>query len=136
TEANPMVTPPHIVPEWYYLPFYAILRAIPDKLGGVVAMFSAILILFAMPWLDRSPARSASFRPIYRTLLLVFIADVFLLGYSGAHAPDEILHLGGISIPFLILGRVATAYYFLFFVLVWIVSRREKPLPLPASINE
>ena len=137
TEANPMVTPPHIVPEWYYLPFYAILRAIPDKLGGVIAMFAAILILFAMPWLDGSPARSARFRPIYRMLLWVFVADTVLLGYIGANAPDDILHLGGVEIPFLILGRVATAFYFLFFlVIVPVVSRWETPLPLPKSINE
>lgn len=137
TEANPMVTPPHIVPEWYYLPFYAILRAIPDKLGGVIAMFAAILILFAMPWLDGSPARSARFRPIYRMLLWVFVADTFLLGYIGANAPDDVLHLGGVEIPFLILGRVATAFYFLFFlVIVPVVSRWETPLPLPKSINE
>ncbi|MBW7837595.1 MAG: cytochrome b N-terminal domain-containing protein [Sphingomonadales bacterium] len=137
TEANPMVTPPHIVPEWYYLPFYAILRAIPDKLGGVIAMFSAILILFAMPWLDGSPARSARFRPIYRMLLWVFVADTFLLGYVGAHAPDYIVHIGGVEIPCLILGQAATAFYFLFFlVIVPVVSRWETPLPLPKSINE
>ncbi|RMF11246.1 MAG: cytochrome b/b6 [Alphaproteobacteria bacterium] len=136
-EANPMVTPAHIVPEWYYLPFYAILRAIPDKLGGVVAMFAAILILFAMPWLDGSKARSSRFRPIYRTFLWLFVANAILLGYVGANSPDDFLHLGGVDISFLTLGRIATAYYFLFFlVIVPVVSRWEEPLPLPKSINE
>ena len=70
-EANPLSTPPHIVPEWYYLPFYAILRAIPSKLGGVVAMFSAILILAFVPWLDTSRVKSTKYRPIYKLFLLV-----------------------------------------------------------------
>jgi ubiquinol-cytochrome c reductase cytochrome b subunit len=136
-EANPMVTPPHIVPEWYYLPFYAILRAIPDKLGGVLAMFGAILILFAMPWLDGSKARSTKFRPVYRMFLWVFVVNAFILGWVGANSPDDTVSLGGIHISFLAIGRIATAYYFLFFlVIVPIVSRREQPLPLPKSINE
>ena len=79
--ANPMVTPPHIVPEWYFLPFYAILRAIPDKLMGVVAMFGAILVLFVVPWLDTSRVRSATFRPVFRILLVLFIANVIVLGW-------------------------------------------------------
>ncbi len=137
TLANPLVTPSHIVPEWYYLPFYAILRAIPDKLGGVTALFSSILILFAMPWLDGSKARSSKFRPIYRTFLWVFVVDTLLLGLVGAHAPNDVMHLGGIEISYLIIGRLATAYYFLFFLfIVPVVSRWEEPLPLPKSINE
>ncbi len=135
--ANPLVTPPHIVPEWYYLPFYAILRAIPDKLGGVIAMFAAILILFAMPWLDGSKARSSKFRPLYRFFLIVFLINALFLGYIGAKSPDDVLSLGGLDISFLTLGRIATFYYFLFFlVIVPVVSRRETPLPLPKSIND
>lgn len=136
-EADPMVTPPHIVPEWYYLPFYAILRAIPDKLGGVIAMFGAILILFAMPWLDGSKARSTKFRPIYRTFLWIFVANALVLGYIGAKSPDDVLSFGGIELTFVTLGQISTAYYFLFFlVIVPVVSRWEQPLPLPKSINE
>ena len=73
--ANPMQTPAHIVPEWYFLPFYAILRAVPDKLGGVLAMFGAIAVLFILPWLDRSPIRSGNFRPVFKIFFWVFFAD-------------------------------------------------------------
>ncbi len=126
--ADPMVTPPHIVPEWYFLPFYAILRAIPDKLLGVIAMFSAILILFALPWLDRSKVRSATFRPLFKIAFWVFVVDCLVLGYVGA-MPAE-----GIWIP---IGQVATFYYFLhFLVLLPVISKIEKPLPLPESISE
>ena len=82
--ANPMVTPAHIVPEWYFLPFYAILRAIPDKLFGVLAMFAAIGVLFILPWLDRSPVRSATFRPIYKVMFWVFLFDCVALTWLGA----------------------------------------------------
>jgi len=126
--ANPMVTPAHIVPEWYFLPFYAILRAIPDKLGGVIAMFGSILILFALPWLDTSRVRSATFRPIYKVLFWVFLADALLLGYVGAQPPEGIwIHI----------GRIATAYYFLhLIVLLPIVGLVERPRPLPQSIAQ
>ncbi|MDA5193403.1 cytochrome b [Govanella unica] len=135
--ANPMVTPTHIVPEWYYLPFYAILRAIPDKLMGVIAMFASILILFAMPWLDGSSARSSKFRPLYRFFLFLFLAVALFLGYCGSKSPDDVLHLAGLDIPFLLLSRIASFYYFAFFLLIVpIVSRREVPLPLPKSIND
>src|SRR5690606_19319844 len=82
--ANPMVTPAHIVPEWYFLPFYAILRAIPDKLGGVIAMFAAIIVLFFLPWIDRSKVRSAVFRPTYKVMFWLFVVDCIVLGYIGA----------------------------------------------------
>ena len=77
--ANPMVTPPHIVPEWYFLPFYAILRAVPDKLGGVLAMFGAIVVLFILPWLDRQPIRSSNFRPLYKMFSGFYLQIVFYL---------------------------------------------------------
>src|ERR1043166_9427467 len=73
--ANPLATPPHIVPEWYFLPFYAILRAVPNKLGGVVLMFSSILVLFVLPWLDRSPVRSGRFRPMFRIFFWLLVLD-------------------------------------------------------------
>ena len=127
-EANPMVTPAHIVPEWYLLPFYAILRSVPDKLLGVVAMLSAILILAALPWLDTSKIRSAVFRPLYKQFYWILVADVLILGYVGA-MPAEGLYL--------LIARVATAYYFLHFLLILpVLGMKEKTLPVPLSITE
>jgi len=125
--ANPLQTPSEIVPEWYLLPFYAILRSVPDKLAGVIAMFGAIFILFLLPWLDSSKVRSATFRPIYKQLFWIFLADCLVLGWCGAQHPE--------GAPLLI-GRLATAYYFLhFIVLLPLVSKFEKPRPLPESIS-
>ena len=132
--ANPMVTPPHIVPEWYLLPYYAILRAItfdiwfiPAKLIGVVAMFASILILLFLPWLDRSKVRSARFRPIYRQFFWILVFDSVILGYVGANPPE------GYFIP---LGQAATAYYFLhFLVLIPLISLFERPQAVPDSIS-
>ena len=126
--ANPLVTPEHIVPEWYFLPFYAILRAIPSKLGGVMFMISSIVILFFLPWLDRSPVRSSSYRPLFRISLFIFFADCALLGYLGGQPPEE---------PFITLSRVATFYYFAHFLLVVpYISCKEKCLELPKSISD
>ena len=133
-KANPMQTPPHIVPEWYFLPFYAILRAIsfdvwfiPAKLIGVVLMGGAVGILIFMPWLDRSKVRSARFRPIYKQFFWIFLLDCLILGYVGAKPPE------GALIP---IGQAATFYYFFhFLVIVPLVSVLEKPQPLPASIS-
>src|SRR5579884_251843 len=125
--ANPMMTPPEIVPEWYLLPYYAILRSVPNKLGGVLMMFGSIFILFFLPWLDTSPVRSAKFRPIFRQLVWLLVIDVLLLGEVGAHRPEGL---------WIVAGRVATAYYFLFFlVLLPIIGKLERPLPLPESIS-
>lgn len=133
-EANPLSTPAHIVPEWYFLPFYAILKAftidfiMPAKLWGVIAMFGSILILFFLPWLDKSPVRSANYRPTYRWFLIVLALVVLLLGYLGGASPTPMV-IG--------LTQIATAYYFLHFLVVLpIVSSMEKPLPLPNSITE
>jgi ubiquinol-cytochrome c reductase cytochrome b subunit len=127
-KANPLVTPPHIVPEWYFLPFYAILRAIPDKLGGVIAMFGAIAVLFILPWLDTARVRSARFRPIYKWFFWILVVDCFVLGYCGANPPE------GYFVP---LSRVATLYYFFhFLVLLPVLGKLERPLPLPNSIAE
>jgi ubiquinol-cytochrome c reductase cytochrome b/c1 subunit len=125
--ANPMVTPAHIVPEWYFLPFYAILRAVPDKLLGVLLMFAAVLILVLVPWLDTSPVRSARFRPIYRIIFWLLVIDTIVLGWVGANPPEGIM---------VTIGRFATFYYFLFFlVLMPLIGKIERPRPLPLSIS-
>lgn len=125
--ADPLVTPAHIVPEWYFLPFYAILRAIPMKLGGVITMFAAILVWFALPWLDRSPARSGHYRPWFKLCYWIFIANGIFLGYIGAQLPVE---------PYITLGRLSTLIYFAYFFLALpVLSRYEKPLPGPESID-
>lgn len=126
--ANPLSTPQHIVPEWYFLPFYAILRSIPDKLTGVLTMFSAVFVLFIVPWLDTSPIKSSTYRPIYKWLFWVLVVAILCLGWSGAQLPE--------GLP-LIISRVATAYYFIhFLVLLPVVGFIEKPLPLPTSITD
>ncbi|MFN3460659.1 MAG: cytochrome b [Oceanibaculum sp.] len=126
--ANPLVTPAHIVPEWYFLPFYAILRAVPDKLGGVLLMFAAIAVLFVLPWLDRSPVRSATFRPLYKQFFWILVLDCIVLGYIGAMPAEGI---------YIVIGRIATAYYFIhFLILLPLLSVIERPKPLPASISK
>ena len=126
--ADPLQTPSDIVPEWYFLPFYAILRSVPNKLGGVVLLFGSIFILFVLPWLDTSRVRSCRFRPVYRWFLFLLVADVILLGYVGANKPIGI---------FILLGRLATAYYYIhFLVVVPVLGRLERPLPLPVSISQ
>jgi ubiquinol-cytochrome c reductase cytochrome b/c1 subunit len=127
-EANPLSTPPHIVPEWYFLPYYAILRAIPNKLLGVIAMFSSILLLLFLPWLDTSRVRSAKYRPVYKWFFWMFVISVVALGYLGSKPPEE---------PYLTWARVFTAYYFLhLLVLLPIIGVIETPRPLPRSISE
>jgi len=126
--ANPLVTPPHIVPEWYFLPFYAILRAIPDKLGGVVAMFGAIIVLFFLPWLDTSKVRSAKFRPIYKQFFWIFLIDCIVLGWVGANPPEG---------HFVLIGQISTAYYFFhFLILMPVLGFVEPTRPVPASISQ
>ncbi|MEZ5838884.1 MAG: cytochrome b/b6 [Hyphomicrobiales bacterium] len=128
TLANPLKTPAHIVPEWYYLPFYAILRAIPDKLGGVIAMFAAILVLFFLPWLDTSKVRSTRYRPLYKQFFWVLVVVSVLLGWLGAKPAEGI---------YVILARICTVYYFAhFLVILPLLGLIEKPKPLPASISE
>ena len=126
--ANPMVTPSHIVPEWYLLPFYAILRSVPDKLGGVLLLFASLFILIALPWLDRSKVRSAIFRPIYKNFFWLLILDVLVLGYMGAMPAEG---------TYLLIARIATAYYFLHFLIILpFLSSAEKTDPVPVSISE
>ncbi|HUN39607.1 MAG TPA: cytochrome b/b6 [Acetobacteraceae bacterium] len=126
--ANPLQTPDDIVPEWYFLPFYAILRSIPNKLAGVCLMFGSILVLFVLPWLDTSPVRSARFRPIYRKVIWLLVLAVFGLGICGAHKPE------GIWVP---LSRICALYYYLhFLVILPLLGKLERPLPLPESISK
>ncbi len=126
-EANPMVTPAHIVPEWYFLPFYAILRAIPDKLGGVLFMFASILILFVLPWLDTHKVKSGAYRPLFKPFFWLFVINGIFLGWLGGKPAEGI---------YVILSRVATFYYFAYFLLVLpLLSKVEKAKPLPASIS-
>ena len=125
--ANPLQTPADIVPEWYFLPYYAILRSVPNKLLGVCMMFGSLLVMFVLPWLDTSKIRSARFRPIYRQLIWVWVASVICLGICGAHKPEGI---------WVVLSRVCTLYYFLhYLVILPILGKLERPLPLPESIS-
>jgi len=125
--ANPLVTPAHIVPDWYFLPFYAILRSVPDKLGGVLLMFGSIFVLFVLPWLDTSPVRSARFRPVYRVLFWVLVFTVVVLGIAAGKPAEGI---------WVVVSRIGTAYYFLhFLVILPILGKFERPLPLPESIS-
>ncbi|MAL11066.1 MAG: cytochrome b [Maricaulis sp.] len=140
-EANPLVTPSHIVPEWYYLPFYAILRAITfdigpisAKLGGVLAMFGAIAVLFILPWLDTSPVRSMRYRPVARWFFLIFVAVAIGLGWCGANNPDD--HVLGTPLRFVTFAQILTLYYFAyFFVILPILGFTERPKERPASIE-
>ncbi|MDO8911986.1 MAG: cytochrome b/b6 [Phenylobacterium sp.] len=142
--ANPLVTPAHIVPEWYFLPFYAILRAVPDKLMGVLLMFGAIAMLFVLPWLDTSKVRSMRYRPTAKLYFGLFVLACLILGYCGGRLPDDPV-IPGISTFQLLdadlnsmvwLSRVATAYYFGYFVVILpILGLTETPLPQPESIS-
>ena len=142
---NPLVTPAHIVPEWYFLPFYAILRAVPDKLGGVILMFGAIAVLFVLPWLDTSKVRSMRYRPTAKLYFFIFVLACLVLGYCGGQLPDNHV-IPGLSTFKLFdadlnsmvwLSRVATLYYFAYFLVVLpILGLTETPLSLPESISE
>src|SRR6202023_147680 len=126
--ANPAVTPTHIVPEWYYLPFYAILRSIPNKLIGVIALFSSIGILVFLPWLDTSRVKSATYRPLYKQFFWLFVVTCVLLGWLGSKPPEGM---------YVIMSRLLTAWYFIHFIIVLpLLGLIEKPKPLPNSISE
>jgi len=132
--ANPLATPAHIVPEWYFWPFYAILRAftvdfiIPAKLWGVLAMFASILLLFFLPWLDKSPVRSGSYRPVFRTFFWILVFDIVLLGWAGGRAATPTV---------VAVSQIASAYYFVHFLIILpLISKYERPLPLPNSISD
>jgi len=121
------------VPEWYYWPFYAILRAftvdfiLPAKLWGVLAMFASILLLFFLPWLDKSPVRSGSYRPLFKRFFWLLVVAIVVLGWAG----------GSAATPFWIAAsQVATAYYFAHFLIILpLISKFERPMKLPDSIS-
>ena len=141
--ANPLVTPAHIVPEWYLLPFYAILRAIPDKLMGVLGLVGALVMLFILPWLDSSKVRSMRYRPTARIYFFIWILSVVVLGWCGSQEPDGKL-IPGISGPVFIdydinsvtwASRIASLYYFAYFLVITpLLGMIEKPLPVPDSL--
>lgn len=106
-QANPMVTPAHIVPEWYFLPFYAILRSIPDKLGGVICMGLSLIVLIILPYVNTSRVRSAVFRPLYRKLFWWFFVNCLILGWIGQKV---------VEYPYVEIGQIATVFYFLYFI--------------------
>ena len=142
--ANPLVTPAHIVPEWYFLPFYAILRAVPDKLMGVLMMFGAIAMLFVLPWLDTSKVRSMRYRPTAKLYFGIFVLACLVLGFCGGRLPDDqiIPNLSTFQLldadvnSMVWLSRVAAAYYFAYFLVVLpILGLTETPLPQPESIS-
>ena len=141
-QANPLVTPAHIVPEWYFLPFYAMLRAITfdigipftdiviinSKLGGVIVMLTSILIWMLLPWLDRSKVKSMRYRPIAKLWVLILFADFFLLGWLGGKPAEQ---------PYIMIAQIATAFYFAYFLIIMpILSVMETPKNLPRSISE
>ncbi|MFC0284727.1 cytochrome bc complex cytochrome b subunit [Camelimonas abortus] len=127
-EANASVTPAHIVPEWYFLPFYAILRAIPSKLGGVLCMFAAVLILAALPWLDTSKVRSGRYRPVFRIFFWLFVATAVGLGWLGAKPAEGV---------YTIAARILTVFYFAYFLIILpLLGLFETPRQLPGSIAE
>ena len=124
--ANPMQTPNHIVPEWYLLPYYAILRSVPNKLLGVILAFGSIFLMFLVPWLDTSPVRSARFRPIYKWVFWLLVIDVVALAWVGANPPEGLV---------VTVGQLATFYYFVHFLILFpLLGKVERPRPLPLSI--
>jgi quinol-cytochrome oxidoreductase complex cytochrome b subunit len=140
--ANPLVTPAHIVPEWYFLPFYAMLRSVPDnfvdawgilpiiisaKAAGVTVMFGSIILLMFLPWLDTSKVRSANFRPVFKWAFWLFLIDCIVLGYIGGQPPEGAM---------LTIGRICTFWYFFhLLVVVPFLGKYERTLPLPESIS-
>jgi len=137
TPANPLVTPPDIVPEWYLLPFYAMLRSVPQKLVGVLVLAGSLVTLVFIPWLDTSAVRSNRFRPTMKWFFWFFVIDCLILGYLGSQSADAVWNLDGIVIQKVWAARVATLYYFGFFwVLMPLVGLFERTKPLPATIAQ
>ena len=133
TPANPVVTPPDIVPEWYLLPYYAMLRSVPQKLIGVLVMAGALITLVFVPWLDSSSVRSSRFRPMMKQVFWIFVVDCVILGYCGAQSVDA----EKFGVPLVWVARVGTLYYFAFFWLIMpLLGLIETTKPLPASIAQ
>jgi ubiquinol-cytochrome c reductase cytochrome b subunit len=142
--ANPLQTPAHIVPEWYFLPFYAMLRAVPDKLLGVITMFGSIAILFVLPWLDTSKVRSMRYRPTARWFFAFFVVATFILGWCGGKLPDDVViplgrdavtgHATGVTVVWV--SRILTLYYFAYFVVIMpLLGLIETPSKVPETIS-
>ncbi|MCP3670930.1 MAG: cytochrome b [Gammaproteobacteria bacterium] len=130
--ANPLKTPDHIAPVWYFTPFYAILRAVPSIAGsafpGVIAMFGSILIMFFLPWLDRSPVKSVRYKGgLYKVILGLFVIDFIMLGYLGVKPTTDLYKL---------MAQIGTAYYFAFFLLMPIYSKMDKTKPVPERVTK
>ena len=130
--ANPLKTPPHIAPVWYFTPFYAILRAVPSVAGsafpGVIAMFASILIMFFLPWLDRSPVKSIRYKGmLFKVLLGLFVIDFVMLGFLGTQPTTNLYKY---------MAQVGTIYYFLFFLLMPIYSKIDKTKPVPERVSK
>jgi len=125
--ADPLKTPEHIAPVWYFTPFYSVLRAVPDKLGGVIAMGGAIVVLFFLPWLDRNPVKSWRYRSrMFTVLVAIFVVSFIILGYLGMKAPTDL---------FTMIARVCTIYYFAFFLLMPIYTKMETNKPVPERVT-
>jgi ubiquinol-cytochrome c reductase cytochrome b subunit len=125
--ADPLKTPEHIAPVWYFTPFYAILRAVPDKLGGVIAMFMAIVVLFFLPWIDRNNVRSIRYRSMaYKCILWAFVIAFIVLGYLGMQQPTPFRTL---------LSQLCTLIYFGFFVALFFISRNEQTRRVPDRVT-
>jgi len=126
--ANPLKTPEHIVPLWYFTPFYAILRAVPDKFLGVVAMFGAIAMLFVLPWLDRSGVKSIRYKGlIFKIALGIFVFSFIMLGYFGTQPATP---------TYTFFAQVFSVLYFLFFLLMPIYSKMDKTKPVPKRVTK
>jgi quinol-cytochrome oxidoreductase complex cytochrome b subunit len=143
-QANPLVTPQHIVPEWYLLPFYAMLRAVPNKLLGVIVMFGSIAMLFILPWLDTSKVRSMRYRPQAKIYFFIFVVSCVILGVCGGHEPDDVWlpRLAGINVydsdlvSYTWAARIFGIYYFAYFLVITpLLGLFEQPLPVPESIS-
>lgn len=132
--ADPLTTPEHIVPEWYFLPYYAILRAVPDilfveaKLAGAIALALAVFTLFFVPWLDTAKVRSGRYRPIFQQMFWIFVIACIALGWAGAQAPEGLA---------LVVARIATLYYFAFFwIILPLLGKLETPKAVPEGISK
>jgi ubiquinol-cytochrome c reductase cytochrome b subunit len=141
--ADPLKTPAHIVPEWYLLPFYAILRAVPDKLTGVLALAGALGVLFVLPWIDTSKVKSMRYRPTARIYFFIWIFFSLVLGWCGSQEPDGQI-VSGLTGPIFIdydinsvtwLSRIASLYYFAYFLVILpVLGLTETTLPVPDSL--
>ncbi|MVF11221.1 cytochrome b [Ketobacter sp. MCCC 1A13808] len=134
--ANPLKTPDHIAPVWYFTPFYAILRAIPDKLLGVVAMGASIAVLFVLPWLDRSPVKSIRYKgSISKIMMTLFVITFIILGVCGVKSPDAHVEFVPFEMTYRVMGQITTAFYFAYFILMPFWTTMEKCKPVPERVR-